>query len=39
MSDLFLRVAVGGRVFSLNVGDWVMLLGGVALISLLPLVL
>jgi hypothetical protein len=31
--------AVGGRVFGLNVSDWSMLLGGVALISLLALLI
>jgi hypothetical protein len=35
MSDLFLRAAVSGRLFGLDVGDWVMLFGGVALIGLL----
>ena len=38
MSDLFLRV-VGGRLFGLNVGDWSMLLGGVALVGLLALLI
>jgi hypothetical protein len=37
MSDLFMRMAVGGRFFGLNVGDWSMLLGGVALVGLLAL--
>jgi hypothetical protein len=31
--------AVGGRVFGLNVSDWSMLLGDVALISLLALLI
>jgi hypothetical protein len=34
-----MRTAVSGRVFGLNVGDWVMLLGSLALIGLLALLI
>jgi hypothetical protein len=39
MSDLFLRAAVSRRLFGLDVGDWSMLLGGIALIGLLALLI
>lgn len=39
MSDLFVRMAVRGRVYGLNVGDWSMLLAGVAPIGLLALLI
>ena len=39
MSDLFMRMAASGRVFGLDVGDWSILFGGVALIGLLALLI
>jgi hypothetical protein len=38
MSDL-LRVALNGRAFGLNGGDWAMLLGGTALIGFMILLI
>jgi hypothetical protein len=39
MSDLLMRVAVNGRVFGLNGGDWAMLLGSIALIGFMTLLI
>jgi hypothetical protein len=37
--ELFVRVAAGRRVFGLDVGDWSVLLGGVAVMALLALLI
>jgi hypothetical protein len=37
--ELFVRVAAGRRIFGLDVGDWSVLLGGVAVMALLALLI
>jgi len=38
-SNMYLRITSEGRLFGLNSGDWMMLLGGFALVALVVLLL